>query len=378
MKIHEYQAKLIFKDNGIPIPDGQIAFSVEQGLNIAKQIGFPVVIKSQVQVGGRGKAGGIKLSRNEQEFQKSAAQILSMTIKALPVEKILIEQALNIKKEYYISIVMDRQKSKPVVIASKEGGIDIEEIAKRTPEKIYKLYIEPEIGLLPYQARMIAFNLFYDASIAFKVADIINKLYKIFEEKDASLVEINPLILTQEGNIFAIDAKINFDDNALDRQPEIVKLREVTENEKKELDAKAKGLSYIQLTGNIGCMVNGAGLAMATMDVIKKYGGEPANFLDIGGSSNPQKVIDAFNILNSDKNVKAIFINIFGGITRCDDVANGIIMALGKLNIGLPIITRLIGTNEQKAKEILAKSNFNLISVSSLSSGAKKAVELVT
>lgn len=378
MKIHEYQAKLIFKDNGIPIPDGQIAFSVEQGLNIAKQIGFPVVIKSQVQVGGRGKAGGIKLSRNEQEFQKSAAQILSMTIKGLPVEKILIEQALNIKKEYYISIVMDRQKSKPVVIASKEGGIDIEEIAKRTPEKIYKLYIEPEIGLLPYQARMIAFNLFYDASIAFKVADIINKLYKIFEEKDASLVEINPLILTQEGNIFAIDAKINFDDNALDRQPEIVKLREVTENEKKELDAKAKGLSYIQLTGNIGCMVNGAGLAMATMDVIKKYGGEPANFLDIGGSSNPQKVIDAFNILNSDKNVKAIFINIFGGITRCDDVANGIIMALGKLNIGLPIITRLIGTNEQKAKEILAKSNFNLISVSSLSSGAKKAVELVT
>ncbi len=377
MKIHEYQAKLIFKNNGIPVPDGQVAFSVEQGLNIAEQIGFPVVIKSQVQVGGRGKAGGIKVAKNKEEFQTHATNILSMSIKGLPVEKVLIEKALNIKKEYYVSIVMDRQKGKPVIMVSKEGGIDIEEVAKKTPEKIYKLYIEPEIGLIPYQAKTEAFNLFSDKSLAFKVADIIDRLYKIFDEKDASLVEINPLILTEDGEIIAIDAKINFDDNALPRQPEVVKLREVTEDEKKELDAKRKGLSYIPLTGTIGCMVNGAGLAMATMDIIKKYGGEPANFLDIGGSSNPQKVIDAFNILTSDKNVKVILINIFGGITRCDDVANGIVMALNELKLDMPIVIRLIGTNEQEGKRILAESGFNLNSVDSLSEGAKKAVELI-
>jgi succinyl-CoA synthetase beta subunit len=374
MKIHEYQAKEIFKKFGIPVPDGKVATTQEEAEKIAGELGGKVVIKAQVHVGGRGKAGGVKLVNTPEEAKNAASKILGMDIKGLTVKKVLITKAVDIKDEAYIGYIVDRNSKKPLVMVSAAGGIDIEEVAKETPEKIHKLIIDPEYGLLPHQAMELAFKLYDDIKLVRKAASVIMKLYKAFMAVDSSLTEINPFVVTSDKETWAVDAKINIDDNAIPRHPDIEAMREVTEDEKKELDAKSKGLSYIKLDGNIGCVVNGAGLAMATMDLIKKYGGEPANFLDIGGSSNPEKVVNALQILISDKNVKSIFFNIFGGITRCDDVANGITEALSKLNIDLPIVIRLAGTNEDKAKEILEKTE--LITASSMSEGAKKSIEI--
>jgi len=375
MKIHEYQAKEIFKKFSIPVPDGKVATTPEEAENIAKELGGKVVVKAQVHVGGRGKAGGIKLASTPQETKEAASKILGMDIKGLTVNKILVTTAVDIKNEAYIGFIVDRRSKKPLVMVSAAGGIDIEQVARETPEKIHKLIIDPVYGLLPHQARELAFKLYDDIALVRKAADVIMKLYTVFIAVDSSLTEINPFVVTSDGETWAVDAKINIDDNAVERHPDIEAMRDVTESEQKELDAKSKGLSYIKLDGNIGCVVNGAGLAMATMDLIKKYGGEPANFLDIGGSSNPEKVVSALTILISDKNVKSIFFNIIGGITRCDDVANGIVEALSKLTIKLPIIIRLAGTNEDEAKKILSQTK--LLTASSMSGGAKKSIEMV-
>jgi succinyl-CoA synthetase beta subunit len=375
MKIHEYQAKEIFKKFSIPVPDGKVATTPEEAENIAKELGGKVVVKAQVHVGGRGKAGGIKLASTPQETKEAASKILGMDIKGLTVNRVLVTTAVDIKNEAYIGFIIDRRSKKPLVMVSAAGGIDIEQVARETPEKIHKLIIDPVYGLLPHQARELAFKLYDDIALVRKAADVIMKLYTVFIAVDSSLTEINPFVVTSDGETWAVDAKINIDDNAVERHPDIEAMRDVTESEQKELDAKSKGLSYIKLDGNIGCVVNGAGLAMATMDLIKKYGGEPANFLDIGGSSNPEKVVSALTILISDKNVKSIFFNIFGGITRCDDVANGIVEALSKLTIKLPIIIRLAGTNEDEAKKILSQTK--LLTASSMSGGAKKSIEMV-
>jgi succinyl-CoA synthetase beta subunit len=374
MKIHEYQAKEIFRKFGIPVPGGTVATTPEEAEKIAKDLGGAVVVKAQVHVGGRGKAGGVKLAKTPQEAKEAASKILGMDIKGLTVKKVLVTAAIDIKDEAYVGFIVDRRSKKPLIMVSAAGGIDIEQIARETPEKIHKMIIDPEYGLFSHQAMELAFCLYDDIKLVRKAADIIKKLYSVFISIDSSLTEINPLVVTKDGEIWAVDAKINIDDNALTRHPELESLRDVTENEKKELDAKSKGLSYIKLDGNIGCVVNGAGLAMATMDLIKKYGGEPANFLDIGGSSNPEKVVNALNILISDKNVKSIFFNIFGGITRCDDVAQGIVEALSKLTIDLPIVIRLAGTNEERAREIL--SGTKLIAASSMSEAARKSIEI--
>jgi succinyl-CoA synthetase beta subunit len=374
MKIHEYQAKEIFRKFGIPVPGGTVATTPEEAEKIAKDLGGAVVVKAQVHVGGRGKAGGVKLAKTPQEAKEAASKILGMDIKGLTVKKVLVTAAIDIKDEAYVGFIVDRRSKKPLIMVSAAGGIDIEQIARETPEKIHKMIIDPEYGLFSHQAMELAFCLYDDIKLVRKAADIIKKLYSVFISVDSSLTEINPLVVTKDGEIWAVDAKINIDDNALTRHPELESLRDVTENEKKELDAKSKGLSYIKLDGNIGCVVNGAGLAMATMDLIKKYGGEPANFLDIGGSSNPEKVVNALNILISDKNVKSIFFNIFGGITRCDDVAQGIVEALSKLTIDLPIVIRLAGTNEERAREIL--SGTKLIAASSMSEAARKSIEI--
>jgi len=374
MKIHEYQARQIFRNYGIPVPDDVLCYTVSEVENAARQLNCLTVVKAQVLAGGRGKAGGVKLARNADEAVNAAKQILGMNIKGLTVEKVLVTKAADIEKEFYVGFVNDRNSKSVTLMASAEGGVEIEEVAKNTPEKIIKFPVNAQTGLLDFQARDIALKLFGDIKQAQKAASILTKLYKLYMETDATLAEINPLILTPEGDVLAIDGKMNFDDNALYRQPKILAMREPDEDELKEIAAHEKGLSYIKLDGNIGCMVNGAGLAMATMDMIKLYGGSPANFLDIGGSSNPQKVIDAMNILLSDKNVKAVMINIFGGITRCDDVARGLIKALEIIITDVPIVVRLSGTNAEQGLDILKESG--LPTVGSMSEAAKKAIEL--
>ena len=374
MKIHEYQAKQIFKKYGLPVPNDVLCHSVEEVEKaMAKKDGL-VVIKAQVLVGGRGKAGGVKLAKNKQEAVEAAKQILGMDIKGLTVEKVLVAEAVDIEKELYVGLINDRNTKTVTLMASSEGGVEIEEVAKNTPELIYKFPIDPLTGLLDFQARNIGLQLFGDAKLARQAGAILQKLYKLFVETDATIAEINPLVLTPDNKIWAIDGKMNFDDNALYRQPEVEAMREADEDELKEIDAKEKGLSYVKLDGNIGCMVNGAGLAMATMDMIKLYGGDPANFLDIGGSSNPQKVVDAMNILLSDKNVNAVMINIFGGITRCDDVARGLIEALKILKTDMPIVVRLSGTNAAEGLALLKETG--LPTVETMSEAAQKAIEL--
>ena len=375
MKIHEYQAKEIFANYNIPIQNQIICYTPGEIKQAATKFNKPGVIKAQVQVGGRGKAGGVKIAKNPVQAEQIGTQILGMKIKGLTVKKVLVSEAIDIKSESYVGITNDRNSKNIVIMVSSEGGVEIEEVAKQTPEKIFKMGINPEIGIFDFQARNLAFKLFDDIKIVSETATIIKNLYRCYVETDSSLAEINPLVITGDGKVIALDAKMNFDDNALYRHQEIEKLRDPTEDEKKEIDAKNKGLSYIKLDGEIGCMVNGAGLAMATMDLIKLYGGEPANFLDIGGSSNPQKVIDAINILLGDKNVKVVMINIFGGITRCDDVAKGLVLAMKKIDVKLPIVARLTGTNEKEGREIL--KNSNLISASSMSDAAKKAISLI-
>jgi len=336
---------------------------------------MPVVVKAQVHAGGRGKAGGVKLVRTIEEARAAAGKILGMDIKGYTVGKVLVAQGVKFNSEFYVGLTIDRNSKSVIFMASAEGGVEIEEVAKENPDAIYKFVIDPDLGMSDFLARKIAFKLFRDMSLVKQAVDLFRKLYQIFIDTDASLVEINPLVVTDDGKLLALDGKMNFDDNALYRQPEIEAINEPTEDEKKEIAAKDSGLTYIRLDGNIGCMVNGAGLAMATMDVIKYFGGNPANFLDIGGSSSPQKVIDAMNLLLSDKNVKVIMINIFGGITRCDDVARGLITALDQMKVNIPIVIRLSGTNAEEGLRIIKEKN--LPTVGSLSEAAQEAIRLV-
>lgn len=374
MKIHEYQAKEIFSRYLIPVTKEVVCYNVGEAVAAAEKLGLPVVVKAQVLVGGRGKAGGVKLARTKEDVPEMAGKILGMDIKGCKVEKILIAQGVKFSSEFYVGLTIDRNSKSVIFMASSEGGVEIEEVAKDNPDAIHKFVIDPDLGMTPFLARKIAFALFSDFNLVKQGADLFQKLYRIFMDTDSSLVEINPLVITEEGKLLALDGKMNFDDNALYRQAAIEALNEPTEDEMKEIDAKEKGLTYIRLDGSIGCMVNGAGLAMATLDLIKYFGGEPANFLDIGGSSNPQKVIDAMNLILSDKNVKVVMINIFGGITRCDDVARGLIIALEKIKVEVPIVVRLSGTNSKEGLEILKQANLPI--VETMSQAAQKAIEL--
>ncbi|MEA4948798.1 MAG: ADP-forming succinate--CoA ligase subunit beta [Petrimonas sp.] len=361
MKIHEYQARELLASYGLPVDKAYICRNVEDAVRAYQELDAPlVVVKAQVHTGGRGKAGGVKLAKDEIELRQHVANILWMDIKGFIVDRVLIGKAVNIASEYYVSYVIDRKSKSTILMLSREGGMEIEEVAHNTPEKIYKIVIDPLIGVPDYLAREAAFKLFDDIKLVREAATIFQKLYKLFVDTDASLAEINPLVLTDEGQIKAIDAKMTFDDNALYRHPKIAALFEPTEEEKKEQNAKSKGFSYVHLGGEIGCMVNGAGLAMATMDMIKLYGGEPANFLDIGGSSNPTKVIEAMKLLLSDKNVKVVLINIFGGITRCDDVAKGLLEAFSQIRTDIPIVIRLTGTNEKEGRALLKGTKFHV------------------
>jgi succinyl-CoA synthetase beta subunit len=375
LKVHEYQAKEIFKQYDILTPKEKMCRTVEEVTAAAKEIGIPCVIKAQVMVGGRGKAGGIKLAKNENEVRQYAESILNMEIKGIPVKKVLVSEAVHIGSEAYLGIIVDRTEKKTVVMACKEGGVEIEEIARQKPEAIFKVYADALLGLMPHKAREIGLFLYDDPKIAFECASVVSKLYKLFVALDSSLAEINPLVVDRSGRLIALDAKINFDDNGLFRHPDIEAMRDRESEDENELLAKEQDLSYVRLSGNIGCVVNGAGLAMATMDLVKHFGGEPANFLDIGGSSSPEKVMNALKILLKDENVRVIFFNIFGGITRCDDVANGILQAKKTLNIKHPIVARLTGTNEEKAMEILKEAG--LIFAKTMDEGAQKAIALL-
>ena len=354
MKIHEYQAKEIFSKYGIPVERHTLCRTAASVVAAFRTIGTDkVVIKAQVLTGGRGKAGGVKVVDNMEDAYQEAKNILGMSIKGLPVNQVLVSEAIDIAAEYYVGFTIDRNTRSVVLMMSASGGMDIEEVARRTPEKIIRYSIAPFIGLPDYLARHFAFSLFPQMEQAGRMAVILQELYKVFIENDASLVEVNPLALTAKGTLIAIDAKIVFDDNALYRHPGIQALSDPTEEEKVEANAKDKGFSYVHMDGNIGCMVNGAGLAMATMDMIKLHGGNPANFLDIGGSSNPLKVVEAMKLLLQDEKVKVVLINIFGGITRCDDVAMGLIQAFDMIKSDIPVIVRLTGTNENIGRELL-------------------------
>ncbi len=374
MKIHEYQAKEIFSRYAIPITKEKVCFTVDEITQAASEFEMPVVVKAQVLVGGRGKAGGVKLARSVEEATAAGEKILGMDIKGLTVEKVLVAQGIKFNSEYYVGLTIDRNSKSVIFMASSEGGVEIEEVAKENPDAIHKFVIDPDLGMTAFLARKIAFKLFTDFSLVKQAVVMFQKLYQIFVDTDASLVEINPLVVTDDGQLLALDGKMNFDDNALFRQPAIEALNEPDEDEKKELEAKDKGLSYIRLDGTIGCMVNGAGLAMATMDLVKYFGGQPANFLDIGGSSSPQKVIDAMNLLLSDKNVKVVMINIFGGITRCDDVARGLVAALNQMKVDIPIVVRLSGTNARQGLEIIKEANLPV--VNTMSEAAQEAIRL--
>ncbi|MEE9443078.1 MAG: ADP-forming succinate--CoA ligase subunit beta [candidate division Zixibacteria bacterium] len=373
MKVHEYQAKEIFQAAGIPVPQGKIATTVQEAVEIADRLARPVMVKAQVHVGGRGKAGGVKYAENLEDAKIWAQRILGMEIKGLPVKRVLITEAVEITSETYLGIILDRATKMPVIMISAAGGIDIEEVAAKTPEKIHKLTVNPQVGLRPFEARNLAYRVFRDIKLVRQVSDIILKLYDIFWKVDASLIEINPLITTPINQVIAIDAKLNIDDNGLFRQKEIEAMRDIDAEIPAEVEAREAGLSFIKLDGSIGCIVNGAGLAMTTMDLVKHYGGDPANFLDIGGSSNPEKVLKAMRIILSDSNVKAILINIFGGITRCDDVANGIVAAFKELNPDVPVVTRLTGTNEAAARKIMKA--INLPTAPTLDEVVQKAIK---
>lgn len=375
MKVHEYQAKQFFANYGVPVDHCILCRSAAEAVEAYKKLGVDtVVVKAQVHTGGRGKAGGVKLAHNAEEVEKYALQILGMSIKGFVVDRILVTEAAHIASEYYVSILVDRKIKQPIIMMSREGGMEIEQVAKVSPEKIVRVPIDPIVGLPDYLARDAAYNLFDDIKLVRQCAAILQKLYRLFVEKDASLVEINPLVLTKEGELRAVDAKMTFDNNALFRHPDVFALNEPTPEEKVEQEAKSKGFSYVNLGGDIGCMVNGAGLAMATMDMIKLYGGHPANFLDIGGSSNPQKIVEAMKLLISDKHVKVVLINIFGGITRCDDVAKGLIEAFQEIKTDMPIVIRLTGTNEVEGREILKGTHFHV--AHTMSEAGKMAVEL--
>ncbi|HQF62607.1 MAG TPA: ADP-forming succinate--CoA ligase subunit beta [Anaerolineaceae bacterium] len=375
MKLHEYQSKHIFSRYDIPIPRGSVADTAEEARHIAEELGGRVVVKAQVLVGGRGKAGGIRLAKSPDEAGDLARQILAMKIKDLPVRRVLLDEAVNIKKEIYLGITNDRSSRRPVMMISAAGGVDIEEVARLTPEKIVKTHIDPLIGLREYQARDMAVAIDLPQDLWRSFTQIAAGLWRAYLENDATLAEINPLVITGDQHLLALDGKMILDDNALYRHTDLAALRDVDEETSAESEARKNGLSYIQLDGQIGCMVNGAGLAMATMDIIKLYGGQPANFLDIGGGASAEKVAAAFQIILSDVNVKAILINIFGGITRCDEVARGILSAIRKARPRTPMVVRLVGTNAVEGRRILAEAN--MITAETLVEAAQKAVALV-
>ena len=376
MNIHEYQAKEILRKYGIPIPPGEVASTPEEAEAIARKFGRTVVVKAQVHAGGRGKAGGVKLAKTPAEAKSVAAQILKLTIKGLPVQKVLVTPAADIASEAYVGIIVDRGSKRAVFMASPAGGIDIEEVAAKTPEKLLKHPVDPRYGLQAYEAMQLAFFLYSDMKQVRAAAKILQQLYRAFSESGGSLAEINPLVTTPAGEVVALDAKMVIDDNELDRRPEIAALRDESAEDASEVEARKASLTFIKLDGNVGCVVNGAGLAMATMDLVKYYGGEPANFLDIGGSSNPEKVVAALRIITSDKNVKAILFNIFGGITRTDDVANGIVTAIKQNPLKVPLVIRLTGTNEEIAVRILTENG--LSAMTDMDEAVKKAVALAT
>ena len=374
MNIHEYQAKDILRAEGVPIPPGEVATTPDEVEAIAKKIGGTVVVKAQVHTGGRGKAGGVKLAKTAEEARQVASKILGMKINGLTVYKVLVTSAADIASEAYVGIILDRATKKPVFMVSPAGGIDIEEVAAKTPEKILKLPIDTRYGLQPYQASELGFFLFDDVKKVRAAAKIMGQLYTAFMKSDASLAEINPLVVTPAGEVLALDAKISVDDNALDRHADLAALRDETAEAASEVDARNSNLTFIKLEGDVGCVVNGAGLAMATMDLVKYYGGEPANFLDIGGSSNPEKVVNALRIITADPSVKVILFNIFGGITRTDDVANGIVTATKANPLKIPIVIRLTGTNEEIAMKILQENGFT--ASSDMDEAVEKAVAL--
>ena len=373
MKLQEYQSKKLFADHGVPIPRGRVAMTSSEARSIAEELGGRIVIKSQVLVGGRGKAGGIRLAKTPEEAEEFATQVLGMQIKGLPVRKVLVDEAADIASEIYLGVTNDRSAGCPVMIASAEGGVDIEEIARTDPEKIVRLRINPLMGLQDYQIRNLAVSMELAREYWKAFAVIAKGLYRTYRATDASLAEINPLVISKDEKLLALDGKIVLDDNALFRHPQLAEMRDHDEEAVAEREARKYGLSYVELDGSIGCMVNGAGLAMATMDVIKLFDGEPANFLDIGGGAGSDKVAAALNIILSDKNVRAVLINIFGGITRCDEVARGILIALEEVKPGLPMVVRLVGTNEQQGRALLADTD--LISATSLQDAARRAVE---
>uniref|UniRef100_A0A8J6NM96 Succinate--CoA ligase [ADP-forming] subunit beta n=1 Tax=Candidatus Desulfatibia profunda TaxID=2841695 RepID=A0A8J6NM96_9BACT len=386
MKIHEYQAKDLFKKYNIPIPDGGVALNPDEAAGIAARLGaFPVVVKAQIHAGGRGKGGGVKLAKSKAEVQRMAADILGMKLvthqtgpQGKTVNKVLVEQGLNIAKELYLSIIPDRATAKIVVMASEAGGMDIEEVAAATPEKIIKVYINPLTGIQPYHCRQAAYGLNLAPAVIKPFTAMLANLYRLLVDYDCSLVEINPLVITAEEAVIALDAKIDFDDNSLYRHKDILQLRDVDEEDPLEVEASKFNLNYINLDGNVGNMVNGAGLAMATMDIIKLAGAEPANFLDVGGGASAEMVENGFRIILSDKNVKAILINIFGGILRCDVLAEGVVQAAKTTGIDVPVVVRMEGTNVEEGRRILSESGLNLITAADLKAAAQKIAELVS
>ncbi|MBM7552765.1 ADP-forming succinate--CoA ligase subunit beta [Thalassobacillus pellis] len=385
MNIHEYQGKEILRDFGVSVPNGLVAYTVNEAVEAAEKLGSDVtVVKAQIHAGGRGKAGGVKIAKNLDDVRTYANEILGKTLvthqtgpEGKEVKRLLIEEGCDIKSEYYVGLVLDRATSRVTMMASEEGGTEIEEVAEKTPEKIFKEVIDPVVGLTPFQARRLAFNINIPKESVGKAAKFMLGLYKVFVEKDCSIAEINPLVTTGDGGVMALDAKLNFDDNAMYRQKDVMELRDLDEEDPKEVEASKYDLSYIALDGNIGCMVNGAGLAMATMDTIKHYGGDPANFLDVGGGATTEKVTEAFKIILSDEQVKGIFVNIFGGIMKCDVIAEGVVEATKQIGLTLPLVVRLEGTNVEKGKQILDESGLNITSADSMADGAQKIVELV-
>lgn len=385
MNIHEYQGKAVLKQYGVVVPEGKVAFTVDEAVEAAQSLGTPVVVvKAQIHAGGRGKAGGVKVAKSLDEVRAYAGEILGKVLvthqtgpEGKEVKRLLIEQGCDIKKEYYIGVVLDRGTGRVTMMASEEGGTEIEEVAEHSPEKIFKEVIDPAVGMQAFQARKLAYAINIPGELVNKAVKFMLALYSAFVEKDCSIAEINPLVVTGDGNVMALDAKLNFDSNALYRHKDIVELRDLEEEDAKEIEASKFDLSYIALDGNIGCMVNGAGLAMATMDIIKYYGGDPANFLDVGGGATKEKVTEAFKIILSDEKVKGIFVNIFGGIMKCDIIADGVIAAAKELGLDRPLVVRLEGTNVELGKKMLNESGLNIVAADSMADGAQKIVALV-
>lgn len=385
MNIHEYQGKEIFRSMGVAVPNGSVAYTPEEAVEVAKGLKEGVyVVKAQIHAGGRGKAGGVKIAKSLDEVESYAKELLGKVLvthqtgpEGKEVKRLLVEEGCDIKKEYYLGFVLDRATDSVVLMGSEEGGTEIEEVAEATPEKIFKEVIDPVVGLMPYQARRLAFNINIPKESVNKAVKIMLGLYDVFMKKDASIIEINPLVTTGDGEVLALDAKINFDANALFRQKDVMELRDLDEEDPKEIEASKYDLSYIALDGNIGCMVNGAGLAMATMDTINHFGGNPANFLDVGGGATKEKVTEAFKIILGDEKVEGIFVNIFGGIMKCDVIAEGVVAAAKELELTIPLVVRLEGTNVDQGKEILGNSGLAITPASTMAEGAQKIVELV-